>query len=129
VTFRFVPGVRTSERTPRRVGWPAHAGQVQVRLGLGEHHRPAGQAGQPGHDLGHHVVMVRVAAGGQLRPPDRHQPDPPVQRPRADLRPVQVPPDPRQGPAGPAGPAARRSARSAAARPGPGLTAALPAWN
>src|SRR6266581_7307524 len=34
---------------------------------------------QPGHDPGHDVVMVRVATGGQLRPPpDRHQPDPPV---------------------------------------------------
>jgi len=41
------------------------------------------------------VVMVRVAAGGQLGPPpDRHQPDPPVQRPqaRAAIRPVSWPP-------------------------------------
>jgi hypothetical protein len=70
-----------------------------MRLVLGEHHRPARQAGQPGHDPGHHLVMVRVAAGGQLGPPpDRHQPDPPVQCPRADLRTAQVPPDPGQGP-------------------------------
>jgi hypothetical protein len=54
--------------------------QVQVRLVLGEHNRPARQAGQPGNDARHYVVMVRIAVGGQLRPPpDRHQPDPPVQ--------------------------------------------------
>jgi hypothetical protein len=73
--------------------------QVQVRLVLGQDRRLSGQVDQPGHDLGHHVVMVGVAAGGQLGPPpDRDQPDPPVQRPHADLRPAQVPPDPRQGP-------------------------------
>ena len=71
--------------------------QVQVRLVLSQHHRPAGQADQPSHDPGHHVVMVRVAPGGQLRPlPARRQPDPPVQRPRADLRPPQAAADPRQ---------------------------------
>ena len=83
----------------QRPAGPHMRQQVQVRLVLGEHHRPARQLQQPGHDAGHNVVMVRVAAGGQLGPPpDRHQPDPPVQRPRADLRPAQVPPDLRQGP-------------------------------
>lgn len=70
-----------------------------MRLVPGEYHRPARQFQQPGHDVGHRMVMVRVAAGGQPGPPpDRHQPDPPVQRPRADLRPAQVPPDPGKGP-------------------------------
>jgi hypothetical protein len=36
---------------------------------LSERHRPAGMPGQPGHDLGYHVVMIRVTAGGQLRLP------------------------------------------------------------
>ena len=49
--------------------------QVQVRLVLGQHDRAARQRQQPGHDAGHHVVMVRVAAGSQLgAPPDRDQP-------------------------------------------------------
>ena len=83
----------------QRPAGPYMGQQVQVGLVLGEYHRPAGQVYQPGHDRGHHVVMVRIAAGGQPGPPpDRHQPDPPVQRPRADLRPAQVPPDPGQGP-------------------------------
>ena len=56
-----------------------------------------GQCYQPGDDPGHQVVMVRVAAGHSLGPPPyRRQPDPPVQCPCADLRPAQVPPDPRQ---------------------------------
>jgi len=42
--------------------------QVQVRLVLGEHHRPVRQIQQTGHDPGYHVVMARVAAGGQLGP-------------------------------------------------------------
>jgi hypothetical protein len=71
-------------------------GQVQVRLVLGQHHRPARQFQQPGHDAGHHVVMGEIAAGGSLwPPPDRYQPDPPVQRAHADLRPAQVAADPR----------------------------------
>jgi hypothetical protein len=73
--------------------------QVQVGLVFGEHHRPARQFEKPGHVPGHHVVMVGIAAGGQLRPPpDRDQPDPPVQGAHADLRLAQVPLDPRQGP-------------------------------
>ena len=105
VTFRFVPGVRNLRAgAAQRPAGPHVRQQVQVRLVLGEHDRPARQLQQPGHDPGHHVVMVRVAAGGQLRPPpDRHQPDPPVQRPHADLRPAQVPPDPGQGPRARAG--------------------------
>ena len=68
----------------QRPAGPYMGQQVQVGLVLGEYHRPAGQVYQPGHDRGHHVVMVRIAAGGQPGPPpDRHQPDPPVQRPRA----------------------------------------------
>ena len=68
-------------------------------LVLGQHHRAARQLQQVGHDARHDMVMVRVAAGGQLGPPpDRHQPDPPVQRAHADLRPAQVAADPGQGP-------------------------------
>jgi len=96
VTCRFEPGVGICGRAARSVQL---AQQVQVRLVLGQHHRAAGQVQQPGHDPGYHVIVIRVAAGGQLRPPpDRYQPDPPVQRPRADLRPAQVPAEPRQGP-------------------------------
>jgi len=100
VTLRFVPGVRTCGRVSRSVQLARTCRQqVQVRLVLSEHHRPAGQIDKPGHDTGHDVVMVRVAAGGQLGPPpDRHQADPPVQRLCADLGPAQVPPDLRQGP-------------------------------
>ena len=58
-----------------------------MRLVLGEYYRPGRQADQPGHDLGYDMVMVRVAAGGQLGPPpDRPQPDPPVQRAPAARR-------------------------------------------
>jgi hypothetical protein len=90
-----------------------------------KHHGLAGQFDQPGHDARHHVVMVRVAAGGQLRPPPhRHQPDPPVQRPRADLRPAQVAADPRQGPRARApeqrGDPARQPAPAQPGPPGPG---------
>jgi hypothetical protein len=96
----------------QRPAGPGMRRQVQVGLVLGEHHRPARQLRQPGHDRGGHVIMVRVAAGDQLRPPPgRRQPDPPVQRPRADLPPPQVPPDPGQGPA------ARDGASGAAIRP------------
>jgi hypothetical protein len=48
--------------------------------------------------------MGGVAAGGQPGPPpDRHQPDPPVQGAHADLRPAQVLSDSGQGPRAPAG--------------------------
>jgi hypothetical protein len=38
--------------------------QVQVSLVFGAHHRLSRQLDQPGDDAGHHVVVVRVAAGG-----------------------------------------------------------------
>ena len=100
MTLRFFPrGGNLRAPAAQRPAGPHVRQQVQVRLVLGQHDRAARQRQQPGHDAGHHVVMVRVAAGGQLRPPPyRHQPHPPVQRPRADLRPAQVPPDPRQRP-------------------------------
>jgi hypothetical protein len=70
-----MPGVGAA----RRPAGPHVRQQVQVGLVLGEHDRPARQYYQPGHDLGHDVVMVWVAAGGQPGPPpDRDQPDPPV---------------------------------------------------
>jgi hypothetical protein len=94
-------GYRTRAQRP---AGPHVRQQVQVRLVLGQHHRPAGQLQEPGHDLGHHVIMVRVAAGSQPGPPpDRHQPHPPVQRARTDLRPAQVAADPGQGPRAGAG--------------------------
>jgi hypothetical protein len=65
--------------------------ESEVRAVVGGYDRLAGQVQQPGHDSRHHVVMGRVAAGGQLGPPsDRDRPDPPVQCPRADQRPAQV---------------------------------------
>jgi hypothetical protein len=67
-----------ADRAQRPAG-PDVRQQVQVRLVLGQHHRPARQLQQPGHDPRYYVVVVRVAAGDQLRPPpDRDQPDPPV---------------------------------------------------
>lgn len=39
---------------------------VQVGLVLGQYHRPARELDQRGHDPGDYVVIIRVAAGGQL---------------------------------------------------------------
>ena len=79
-----------------------------------QHHRPARQLDQPGHNAGHRMVVIRVAAGGQPGPPpDRHPPHPPVQRPHAGLRPAQIAPDPRSvhGPGRSSSAAIRRVSR------------------
>ena len=81
-----------------RASWTLHGNRPQVLTPgtnrkvtvLGQHHGLARQVDEPGHDARDHMVVVRVTAGGQLGPPpDRHQPDSPVQGPDADLRPAQ----------------------------------------
>ena len=64
VTLRFVAGGEDPGAGRAAPAGPHMRQQVQVRLVLSQHHRAARQ---PGHDTRYHLVLSRVAAGGQSR--------------------------------------------------------------
>jgi len=90
VTCRFVPGVGICGRTVRSVQLARTCGsRFRCVSSSASTNARRGSPASRGHDLGHHMIMGGIAAGNQPGPPpDRHHPDPPVQRPRADRRPA-----------------------------------------
>jgi hypothetical protein len=60
VTCRFFPAGNLRADRAQRPARPDMRQQLHVRLVLGQHHCPARELDQPGHDPGDHVLMVLV---------------------------------------------------------------------